>query len=136
MNYSNIGSFAGAVAITATGLFLMAPPASAHAPIVVLASGDVVTRHISYVDLNLASPSGAKTLTGRVNYAVRDLCSEATGSGDDASFTLKFADRKCRNAAWNQARPQISHAIQRATEIASTGSSMIAATAITISLSE
>jgi hypothetical protein len=43
---------------------------------------------------------------------------------------------KCDNRAWGEARPQIARAVQRAHDIASTGTSPIAAAAITISLAQ
>jgi hypothetical protein len=41
----------------------------------------------------------------------------------------------CANDAWDSATPQIAQAVQRAKDIAMTGKSSIAATAITINLS-
>jgi UrcA family protein len=136
MTYNKILSLSGAAAITLGGLFLVASPASGKAPIVVTAPDDnVVVRRISYADLNLASATGASTLNRRVNGAVSDLCSEATG-GDDGSFNFKFNMMKCDGRAWGEARPQIARAVQRARDIASTGASPIAAAAITISLAQ
>jgi hypothetical protein len=40
----------------------------------------------------------------------------------------------CSNGAWNDARPQIARAVQRAQELASTGHSAIIAAALTISI--
>lgn len=135
MTYSNILSFTGAVAITLGGLFLVAPPASSKAPILVAAPADVVVRHISYADLNLASAPGERTLNRRVGGAVRDLCLEATG-GNDGSFSFRYTMHKCNKRAWSDARPQIKRAVQRAQDIAATGTSPIAAVAITIALTE
>jgi hypothetical protein len=42
----------------------------------------------------------------------------------------------CSGLAWDGARPQILRAVQRAREIAATGSSSIAAAAITITIPE
>jgi hypothetical protein len=60
---------------------------------------------------------------------------EATG-GSDASFMPNILSRKCRTSAWNQARPQIALAVQRSQDIALTGTSPIAAVAITIALTK
>jgi len=136
MTYSNILSLGGAVAITLGGLFLVAPPASGKSsPIVVMAPENLVVRHISYADLNLASAAGERTLNRRVGSAVGDLCLEATG-GNDGSFSFKSAMKKCSNRGWGEARPQIARAVQRAHDIASTGTSPVAAVAITISLAQ
>lgn len=136
MTFSKMLSLVGAVAITAGGLFLVAPPASGKSrPIVVLAPENVVVRHISYADLNLASAPGERTLVRRVSGAVSDLCLEATG-GNDGSFSFKSTIMQCDNRAWGEAHPQIRRAVQRAHDIASTGTSPIAAAAITISLAQ
>jgi UrcA family protein len=136
MIYYKMLSLSGAVAITIGGLFLVASPASGKSsPIVVVAPEDVVVRHISYADLNLASAAGGRTLNRRVGGAVNDLCLEATG-GNDGSFSFKTRMKKCDNRAWGEARPQIARVIQRAHDIASTGTSSIAAAAITISLAQ
>jgi hypothetical protein len=49
--------------------------------------------------------------------------------GNDALF-----EARCRGYAWRGAKPQIASAIERAQQIAATGSSTIAAVAITIAL--
>jgi UrcA family protein len=137
MEYAKLISMAAATAITAGGLVFMTPPAAGKAPIVVTAPdpADVVTRHIGYADLNLASQVGERTLNRRVDGAVNNLCSEAMG-GDDGSMATKIAERRCYNSGWNQARPQIVRAVQRAQDINSTGSSSLAAAAITLSIPE
>lgn len=135
MRYGRFLSMVAATAITAGGLVLLAPPAWGKAPIFVSAPNpaEIVTRHIGYADLNLASAAGEQTLNRRVGVAVSNLCSEVTGA-EDGSLTAKFADRRCRSSAWNQAGPQIGRAVQRARDIASTGSSMLGAVAITIQI--
>jgi hypothetical protein len=72
-------------------------------------------------------------LNHRVDGAVDSLCDEATG-GPDGSLHIRLATMACSNAAWAGARPQIALAVQRAREIAATGSSAIAAAAITLAL--
>lgn len=138
MTYARIISMCAALGLTAGTFALIALPAFAKAaPVVVTAPAppDFVRRHISYTDLNLASLAGERKLNRRVGNAVGELCSEATG-GADGTFTMDIEIRKCTNSAWEQAGPQISQAVQRAHEIASTGTSSFAATTITISIPE
>src|SRR6185503_14518844 len=134
MDYVRAISFCAAVAVTSGALFLMGSPVFGRtAPITVTASEEVVVRHVSYADLNLASAPGQQMLNRRVNSAVSDLCNEATG-GPDGSVLFKFSMMKCSSEAWNGARPQIDRAVQRARDIAYTGTSDLVAAAITISL--
>lgn len=133
--YARFIALSGSVAITSAIIFAMAPPASAKASIVVIAPAEMVTRHISYADLNLASSAGEDTLKARVGGAVRSLCNEAVG-GENASLQWKIDTKHCRTSAWDQARPQISSAAERARHIAVTGTSTIAAAAIVIKLPE
>jgi UrcA family protein len=128
MKYPKAFSLCAAIAVTAT-----TPAFARSAPVFVIAPTDVVTRHISYADLNLASVSGERTLERRVGTAVSDLCLDATG-GNDGSPKFKLSMIRCSGEAWNGARPQMARAVQRARDIAATGSSAIAATALTISL--
>jgi UrcA family protein len=121
-------SLCAAIAVTAT-----TPAFGRSAPVFVTAPVDVVTRHISYADLNLASVAGERALQRRVGTAVTDLCLDATG-GNDGSPKYKLSMIHCSGEAWNGARPQMARAVQRARDIASTGSSSIAAAALTISL--
>ena len=138
MTYARIISMCAALGLTAGTFALIALPAFAKTePVVVAAPAppDLVRRHISYADLNLASLAGERKLNRRVGNVVSELCSEATG-GADGSFTMNIQIRKCTSSAWEQAGPQISQAVQRAHEIASTGTSALAATAITIAIPE
>ena len=96
---------------------------------------DVITRHVSYADLNLARPDGARALMTRVGSAVNGLCGQVAASRDVSIMTGVAANR-CSRASWSQARPQIDVALQRAREIAMTGRSSIAATALVISAPE
>ena len=119
-----------ALVVTGAGLTAFAPDAMARSgPIVVVApraDTDVPTRRVSYADLNLASMSGQNTLNSRVGYAVNSVCTESNLSFD------YYHMHNCKNFAWSGARPQIDRAVQRAREIAATGSSSIAAAAITL----
>ena len=136
MEYTKLVSISAAVLLT-TGVFgLVASPAHSKAGAVfVVANPNVVTRHVSFSDLNLASAAGEQTLNNRVVGVVRSLCDETTGGLDGNYITANFY-AKCRRSAWAQARPQIALATQRAREIASTGTSPIAGAAITVVLTK
>jgi UrcA family protein len=125
----------GAVAVGLSGFAVAQPALAKNQPVVVVANPDIVTRRISYADLNLASVSGERTLKHRVSGAISGLCSEATG-GQDGYYVTGLARMKCNKTAWGQARPQIANGVQRARDIALTGTSTIAAVAITIDLSK
>lgn len=131
--YTKLITLGASIAVTATGLLLTTPPAFGKTPIVVNAPEDIATRRISYADLNLASVPGERTLSHRVHAGVNSFCSDVTGAPEVAAFSNS---PRCRSSAWNQARPQMSRAIQRARELASTGISSIAASAIVISVPE
>ena len=134
MNYNKLLSISAAVLLTSGVFMLVAPPAFGKVrPVVVVANSNIVTRHISFADLDLSSAAGEGTLNRRVGGAVSGLCQEATG-GTDGNYMTVISAGKCRQSAWNQARPQIAQATQRARDIASTGVSPIAAAAITIAL--
>jgi UrcA family protein len=135
MDYTKLISACIAVGVTGGSFAVVATPVHAKSPIVVVADADIVVRNISYADLNLASSSGEATLNRRVGGGIQSLCLEATG-GSDASFMPNILSRKCRTSAWNQARPQIALAVQRSQDIALTGTSPIAAVAITIALTK
>ncbi|MFC7537923.1 UrcA family protein [Sphingomonas sp. GCM10030256] len=85
-----------------------------------------LTERVAYDDLNLASASGERSLTMRVRRASRNVCAPL----DQATFRLK--NQACRSGAWHGAQPQMSLAIERARQIASSGQSAIPAVAITI----
>lgn len=129
MTYRKLLSMSAAVALAAGGLVITAPSASAKdRPVLVVAPSDPApTRRVSYADLNLASVAGETTLNRRVRGAVSSVCREAVGPSP-----ALFANQACSKFAWAGARPQIARAVQRAHDIATTGSSTIAATAITI----
>ena len=122
-----------AAALVAGGLFLPTPATAKDTPVLVTAPTDLVVRHVSYADLDLALPAGVTALNDRVNFAIGDVCTEAN-LGDNGSFAFKSGMMKCSNTAWDDARAQIARAVRRAQDIASTGSSPIAAAAITISI--
>jgi UrcA family protein len=132
MNYVRAISLCAAIAAVSGGLFLAAPPAFGRSgPILVTAAPpeEIVVRHVSYADLNLAAEAGLRTLNRRVDVAVTDLCADANG-GNDGSTKFKYSMKKCSNVAWNDARPQIMRAVQ----LASSGQTAITAAALTIAL--
>jgi UrcA family protein len=134
LRHGSLISAVGALTVVLTALTVSSPARGKEGrPVVVTANPDVVTRSINYADLNLASLPGEVTLNRRVGSAVRSLCEEATGA-DVSFYGLSEADRLCRTSAWSQARPQIGAAVNRAREIASTGTSTIAAAGIRIAL--
>ncbi len=103
--------------------------AQQHGPtttVVGRSSEDGMSVRVSYRDLNLASAHGEKVLKRRVGGAARHVC-EPDGFGvSDHSFG------NCVSYAWKGARPQIALAVQRAREIAVTGTSSIPLVAISI----
>lgn len=92
---------------------------------------DIRTERVSYADLDLSQRAGQGTLNRRVSGAVKRVClHDGYGARQD------FGYERCADDAWGGARPQIKRAIARAKEIALTGKSSIAATAITIRIGE
>ena len=114
--------------VTASLLFAAS---AASAQVVVYAQpSDVRVEHVSYADLDLARGIGAKKLERRVAGAVKRVClfeDSHAGLQDRGYYS-------CSGGAWGGAKPQIAQAVARAKEIAMTGHSSIAATAITISV--
>ena len=118
-----------AVAITASGVFLIASPSSAkERPVIVEGQPveDVVTRRVDYADLNLASAGGKKLLFRRVSRAVVGVCNDANPGAQRVDMAM------CRDMSWDGARPQIAAAFDRAQELASRGGSPVLAGAISI----
>ena len=135
VSHWKLASVTGALAVALVGL-VGAPPLFARPAIVVEAPNpeNVVSRHISYDDLNLAEAAGERTLDHRVKYAVKSFCLEVTDGPNSTTWLAYGATRKCSASAWGQARPQIALAVERAREIASTGMSSIPAASITFAL--
>jgi len=113
---------------------LVAASASAaqEKPVVVYGgSENTRTEHVSYADLDLTNNQHQKRLNLRVTGAVKRVClyeDSRPGLQDNGYY-------HCADDAWSSAKPQIDKAVQRSKEIAMTGHSSIAATAITINLS-
>ena len=114
-----------------TASLLVAASASAAQEQRVVIYGEpenVRTERVTYADLDLAERSDQRKLNVRVTGAVKRVClfeNNRSGLQDRGYYG-------CANGAWDGARPQIAQAVQRATDIAMTGQSSIAATAITI----
>ena len=107
-----------------------APAAQPDRPVVVYGEPpeNIRTERVSYADLNLATASGERMLLRRVGGAVKRVCLFEDG----LQGAVDPGYHRCANGAWLGARPQIAQAVTRAEEIALTGKSSIAATAITI----
>jgi UrcA family protein len=125
MNYAKGLIMCGAVLAASAAITAAASPVEARTrPIVVTGpSQDVVTRRVSYRDLNLASLPGEQTLKRRVRGAVVSVCSEVA---------LLNEDLGCRSDLWDDTMPQITRAVARARQIAQYGHSAIPAVAITV----
>ena len=132
MNYAKAFALCGATLITATAIATTATPVHARPlrNVTVVARPELFTRHVSYADLNLASASDVQILRGRVGNAVDGVCTDTVGE----SFQLTM--QQCTDGSWDRARPQMARAAERARDIAATGSSSIAAVAITIGLGD
>ena len=133
MRYAKALSFCAAIVVSASAVSGVGSPAYGKGgPILVNAPPeDMVVRHVSYADLNLAAPAGERALISRVRFAVNDMCSAVSQAYDSA---FRNAENRCTNASWDQAKPQIDSALSRAREIAQTGRSSIVAAALTITL--
>lgn len=89
-------------------------------------SEDGMSVRVSYRDLNLAAARDEMILNRRVGGAARYVCDPVGFGVSDHSFS------NCVSYAWKGARPQIALAVQRAHEIAPTGTSSIPLVAISI----
>jgi UrcA family protein len=117
--------------VTASLLTASAATAAQDNPVIVYAEPENVrTERVSYADLNLAEMGDERRLERRVAGAVKRVCLFENGR----SGLQDLGYYSCSGAAWNGARPQIAQAVSRAKQVALTGKSSIAATAITISI--
>ena len=118
------------LALLALGAASMAP--AQQAPVVVNAPAvgeQSFTQRVSFADLNLASASDQKLLRRRVSLASRQVC--RPNAFDDVLTAEE--NTGCVFNALQGARPQVSQAIARATELAMTGTSTMPAVAIAVS---
>lgn len=132
---SRFARVSAAVLSGVTASLLIATAASAAGedkPVVVYGEPQENTRteHVSYADLDLSQRKDARKLNLRVNGAVKRVClfeNSRNGLQDNGYYS-------CADDAWDQARPQIAQAVDRATQLAMTGKTSIAATAISINV--
>ena len=127
MKHANAIAIGGAAVIGAAAMAFTVTSADGRTlqPVVVTAeNNDLVVREVKFADLNLASMNDQHVLQKRVTSAVRDVCGEAVGHDDEWNY------RYCYIGAWQDARPQISRAVDRARQIALTGTSTITAAAV------
>ena len=132
---SRFARVSAAVLSGVTASLLIATAASAagqEKPVVVYAGPQENTRteHVSYADLDLSQGKDEKKLNLRVAGAVKRVClfEHARNGLQDSGYY------SCADDAWDQARPQIAQAVDRATQLAMTGTTTIAATAISINV--
>ena len=92
------------------------PPEEKVKPVVVVAEEASPTRHVSFVDLNLANASGKRTLERRVRLAVDDVCGEALGPSP-----IFYAKQACFLETWHQTKPQMASAFERARNMTTNG---------------
>ena len=115
--------------VTASLLIAGAAFAAQQKPVVVYAEPQEGVRsvRVSYADLDLSQRKHERKLNQRVAGAVQRVCLY-----EDRRGLQDLGYYRCADGAWDDARPQIARAVTRAQEIALTGKSSIAATAITI----
>ena len=117
--------------VTASLLLAASASAAQEEPVVIYGEPENVrTERVTYADLELANRGDQRKLNLRVAGAVKRVCLYENGRSG-------LQDRgyyNCSDGAWDGARPQIAQAVQRATDIAMTGQSSIAASAITITV--
>lgn len=131
MDYAKALAVCGAALVGAVAIAAAATPVHAQGPTGLTVVGhqtEFATRVVSYADLDLVSGSGRRALDGRVRTAVNDVCAQVVGPLNDSDMIA------CGWDAWRSAHPQIARAVLRARQIAETGSSPIAAAAITIDI--
>lgn len=138
MNYGRAIAICGAALVAAVALGTASFAVEAQSIRSVLGAQPdehgMLTRRITYADIDLASPLGERTLTRRVRGAIGSLCSEATRF--DGSVEADDVRGQCDHATWMEARPQIDRAVHRARDTASTGTSPSIATAIAIAFTK
>lgn len=118
--------------VTASLLVAASASAAQESPVVVYGEAENSrTEHVTYADLDLTDRDDQRTLNLRVTGAVKRVCLFEDGYAglQDVGYY------HCAGDALDGAKPQIAQAVQRAKDIAMTGHSSIAATAITINLS-
>lgn len=130
--FTRLSKTAAVLSGVTASLMITTSATAQNQPVVVYGQQDenVRTVRVSHADLDLATRGGSRTLHLRVSGAVKRVCLYNDGE-------MGLRDRgynDCSSGAWAGAKPQIAQAIARDQEIALTGKSSIAATAITISV--
>ncbi|MFC7537388.1 UrcA family protein [Sphingomonas sp. GCM10030256] len=74
--------------------------------VVTAPSPNLITRTVSFADLDLGSAAGRSMLNRRVDRAVRTVCAEALGPSP-----IFYAQTACHKASWGDSRPQIDRAL-------------------------
>jgi UrcA family protein len=119
-----------ACALAASLLFAAPVAAAQERPVVVYGDPDSVRiERVRFADLDLDTVTGRNRLHHRVGAAVDRVC--LLELGRDGLQLPGYYD--CATGAWGDAVPKIAQAIERSKELALTGQTSIAATAITIS---
>jgi UrcA family protein len=118
--------FAAIIGLCATAAVGQAPSAHETSPVFVV-GGEVAVRHVSFADLDLAGTSDRKALVRRLEAAVSDVCEEALGPS--ANY---YAEVGCWKSTWRKTQPQLTRAVQKAREVASTSAGINAAAVITV----
>lgn len=119
--------------VTASLLIAGAAFAAQNKPVVVYAEPQegLRTERVTYADLDLSQRDHQRKLNLRVAGAVKRVCLY-----ENQIRQQGLGYYRCADGAWDDARPQIAQAVARAREIALTGKSSIAATAITIRIGQ
>lgn len=87
---------------------------------------DQLSHRVAYGDIDLAADSGQKRLDRRVRQAVSIVCAPLDGTN------LRTKQQACRSYAWQGAKPQMARAIERARQLAATGTTAIPEVAISV----
>jgi len=117
--HSKALSLCAAAAAASVGL-VGATPANAQSDAITVTGPRVsvmLTRWVSYRDLNLRYAQHQRMLVRRVGYAVKQVCRERQQHAENtlASFARYI---QCRDFAWTGARPQLARAFYRARTLA------------------
>lgn len=109
----------------------VAVPAEAKRPILVTGpSSGVITKEVSYRDLDLASRSGERKFTRRVASAVSEVCNDLNPT------SRVHIQNVCRSEAWRGVRPLIKQAVRRSHQFAASNRALVAVGAITFTFAK
>ena len=129
-------SLCAAVAMTTVTVLAASPAVARSKPVVVTAqrTSDLPTQRVSFADLNLAAAQDQKALDRRVGAAVKQVC-VASGHTIEQNLKARASFAGCSDSAWNEARPQIVAAIDRAQALALNGNGAVAVGSLAITIS-